>query len=228
MSNTYGKHFNTKNTRQDTQIPGKDQVKNSDGCYVFGIDKWTQLDRFLILGTEGGSYYAKERELTVENAQSVLSCIQEDGVKVVKRVVEISNSGRAPKNDPAIFALAMAAKMGNIDTRREAYAALPSVCRIPTHLFHFAEYCEGFGGWGRGMRRAVSKWYTDRPSDKLAYHLVKYQGRDGWTNRDLLRLSHAKHTTPLQNTFFKWVTSGELTKHSASQLAPQKTSKATF
>jgi 60 kDa SS-A/Ro ribonucleoprotein len=217
MSN-YGNHYNTKNTRQDTQIPGKDQVQNSDGCYVFAVDKWTRLDRFLILGTEGGSYYAKERELTVDNAQSVLSCIQENGVKVVETIVEVSEANRAPKNDPAIFALAMAAKMGNIDTRREAYAALPKVCRIPTHLFHFAAYCEGFGGWGRGMRRAVTKWYTDRPSDKLAYHLVKYQSRDGWSNRDLLRLSHAKPKTPLQSTFFKWVTSGELTKHSASQL----------
>ena len=148
MSNIYSKHYNTKKTRQDTQIPGVVQIKNSDGCYVFGVDKWTQLDRFLVLGTEGGSYYTKEKELTIDNAQSVLSCIQADGSKVVERIVEISKAGRAPKNDPAIFALAMAAKMGNIDTRREAYAALSQVCRIPTHLFHFVEYCEGFGGWG--------------------------------------------------------------------------------
>jgi 60 kDa SS-A/Ro ribonucleoprotein len=74
-------------------------------------------------------------------------------------------------------------------TRRAALNALPEVCRIGTHLFHFAGYVEQFRGWGRALRRAVGEWY-ERRSTKLAYQAVKYRQRDGWTHRDLLRLAH--------------------------------------
>src|SRR5262245_5470992 len=86
------------------------QVKNSAGGFAFQVDAWQQLDRFLILGSEGGTYYAGERALTRENAGVVKTLLAEDGPRLVRRVVEISESGRAPKNDPAILALAMAAK----------------------------------------------------------------------------------------------------------------------
>lgn len=208
----YRKHFSFKDAKQNQRLPGKEQIKNSDNCYVFEADDWKRLDRFLILGSEGGSYYASEKALTIENAEATVRCINENGVKAVERIVEISDSGRAAKNDQAIFALAIAAKLGDEITRKEAYQALPKVCRIPTHLFSFVDYCEGFGGWGRGMRRAVSRWYTQRPKgdEQLAYHLVKYQQRNGWSNRDLLRLCHARPNNEVQDTLFHWVTKGKL------------------
>ena len=210
MTIKYDKIFSTKATPQNRPIPGSKQVANSAGGFSFALDDWTRLDRFLVLGSEGGSYYISHRDLTIENASAVMRCIEADGVRVVNRIVEISTSGRAPKNDPAIFALAMCAKLGDDDTRRAAREALPKVCRIGTHLFHFAAYAEAFGGWGRGMRRAVGRWYNDRPADKLAYQLVKYQARDGWSNRDLLRLSHVKPASPAHDALFAWVTKGEL------------------
>ncbi len=146
----YNKHFNTTKTPQNQKIPGSKQAKNSAGGFSFAVDKWARLDRFLVLGSEGGSYYANERKLTVENADSVMECIKADGAKVVQRVIEISDSGRAPKNDPAIFVLAMCAKLGDDATRRAAREALPKVCRIGTHLFSFADSIESFGGWGPG------------------------------------------------------------------------------
>ena len=56
----------------------------------------------------------------------------------------------------------MAAKLGDFETRRAAHEALPVVCRTGTHLLHFAEYVQAFGGWGRGTRSAVARWYNDR------------------------------------------------------------------
>ena len=53
------------------------------------------------------------------------ACIAEDGVRVVRATSEISESGRAPKNDPALFVLAMAAGLGDEATRAAALAALP-------------------------------------------------------------------------------------------------------
>ena len=119
-------------------------------------------------------------------------------------------TGRAPKNDPAIFALAMAAKLGDEATRRAAYAALPVVCRTGTHVMHFAAYAQGFGGWGRGMRRAIGTWFNARPAAELAFQLAKYQARDGWSNRDLLRLAHPRAASPSHDRLFAWTVSGEL------------------
>ncbi len=180
-----------------------------DGFDV-SVDDWARLDRFLVLGSEGGSYYIAEKALTLEGAQAVLRCLAADGPRVVARTAEVSEAGRAPKNDPAIFVLAMAAKLGDEATRKAAYAALPRICRIGTHLMHFAEYAQGFGGWGRGMRKAVASWFNARPADELALQLVKYQARDGWSTRDLLRLAHPRAASPSHDRLFAWVTSGAL------------------
>ncbi len=51
----YSKHFGTKQTVQTEAIPGSDQVKNNAGGFVFQVDEFTQLRRFLILGSEGNN-----------------------------------------------------------------------------------------------------------------------------------------------------------------------------
>lgn len=202
--------FGTKQTPQKEPVPGKDMVQNSAEGYSFGLDKWDRLDRFLILGSEGGTYYIKEKELTKENALNLLELINEDGVRVVNRIVEISDQGRAPKNDPALFALAAVFGVGDLDARQAAEIALPKVARIGTHLFHFAAYLEQFRGWGQLAMRAVSNWYIQKDPTQLAYQVVKYQQRDGWSHRDLLRLSHPKPPNEEINSLFRWVTKGEL------------------
>ena len=184
-------------------------TENSAGGYAYPVDNWTRLARFLILGSEGGTYYIGERPLTVENALSVKACIEEDGLRVVQTVVEISTDGRAPKNDPALFVLAMAAGLGNEDTRKAALAALPKVARTGTHLLHFADFVEGFRGWGRGLKRAVADWYLKMDSERLSLQLVKYKQRDGWSHRDLLRLAHPKTEEADKRALLGWTVQPE-------------------
>jgi 60 kDa SS-A/Ro ribonucleoprotein len=210
MTTNYGKLYSKKATPQAEPIPGSGQVPNSAGGFAWPVDDWIRLDRFLMLGSEGGSYYATERTLTVSNAKAIVNCIAANGARVVARIVEVSDGGQAAKNDPAIFALAMAAKLGDDETRRAAHAAMPRVCRTGTHVMHFADYVQAIGGWGRGTRNAVARWYNDKPADKLAYQLVKYQARDGWSNRDLLRLSHPKAPSSEHDLLYRWVVKGEL------------------
>jgi 60 kDa SS-A/Ro ribonucleoprotein len=124
---SYQKHFSTRKTSQRDPIPGKDMVKNNAGGYGFAVDDWKRLERFLILGAEGGTYYVREPELTKRNAEAVMRCIKEDGIRTVEIIVDVSKSGRAPKNDPALFALAMAAGLGDAKTKQAALDALPVV-----------------------------------------------------------------------------------------------------
>jgi 60 kDa SS-A/Ro ribonucleoprotein len=207
----YSKLFNTKATPQFAAIPFSGQTPNHAGGYTWSVDRWTMLDRFLILGCESGTFYVREQKLLMENAQNVVEAIKEDGERVVNRIIEVSTKGLAPKNDPAVFALALAASFGDEKTRIAALAALPKVCRTGTHLFAFAEACDGMRGWGRGLRKAIAKWYNAQTPESLAYGLVKYQARGGWSNRDLLRLAHPVATSEAHNVLYKWVVDGELT-----------------
>jgi 60 kDa SS-A/Ro ribonucleoprotein len=191
LPSPYTIHYSTRQTAQSEPIPGTSQVANNAGGFSFAVDDWVRLDRFLVLGAEGGSYYAGEKALTIENAEAVRRCIARDGLRVVKRIIEISESGRAPKNDPAVFALALVAGLGS-GCAQAALDALPRVCRTGTHLFQFVENIQWFRGWGRALRRAIGEWYVGKEPRQLAYQLCKYQQRNGWSHRDLLRLTHPK------------------------------------
>ena len=204
----YVRHFSTRVTPQREAIPGSAQVPNSAGGYAFPVDDWVRLDRFLILGTEGGSYYAGEHRLTRDSAEAVLRCVKADGLRAVARIREISRSGRAPRNDPAVFALAIAAKLGDEPTRKAAFAAVPDVARTSTHLFQFAEAVQAFGGWGRATTRAVAGWYERENVGELAYQAVKYRQREGWTHADMLRLSHPKAPTAAHRELYAWIVDG--------------------
>ena len=166
------------------------QIENSAGGFAYPVSIWTNLDRFLILGTEGGSYYAAEQDLTKVNVDSVKQCIAEDGVQVVERIKEISVSGRAPKNDPALYALALAFTHGNADTKQKVQEVFCDVARIGTHLFNFVAFIDGMRGWGRALRRLVGEWYRTKGDNALAYQVLKYQSRNSWRHADVLSKCH--------------------------------------
>jgi 60 kDa SS-A/Ro ribonucleoprotein len=202
-----GKGKNSTATVQTKPIPGReaDMVQNNAGGYSFKVGAWEQFKRFLILGSEGGTFYCGEKELTIENAQNSIACIKHDGIKAVQMIVDVSHAGRAPKNDPAIFALALACTYGDQATKTEAYRAISAVCRIGTHLFTFCEDVNNLRGWSRGLRTGVSNFYTEKDKDKVAMQLVKYRQRNGWTHRDVVRLAHpSAGKGRILNSLFKY------------------------
>lgn len=170
------------------------QVRNSSGAYVFEADPFERLERFLILGAEGGTYYASERALVRENAASLHECLRLDPERAVRTIFEVSQWGRAPKQGPGIFALAVAASFPDPKARSAALKALPAVCRTGRSLLEFVALVDAMRGWGVGLRRAVGLWYTLKSFDDLAYQLTKYRGtgKDArrWTHRDVLRKAH--------------------------------------
>jgi 60 kDa SS-A/Ro ribonucleoprotein len=213
---SYLKRHGTRRVPQWVPLPG--QVANAAGGHAWPIDGWARLRRFLILGSEGGSYYASEWKLTRENVQTVQRAIHADGKRVVAEIVAVSREGRAPKNDPALFALAVAAASEDVETRKAALDALPQVARTGTHLFQFASFVDGFRGWGRSLRRAVGRWYAAQSVDALAYQAVKYRQRGGVSHRDLLRLAHPAQRVSAGNPtldvsdahrrLFEWIVRG--------------------
>ena len=62
--------------RTPQSLPLAGQVPNSAGGHAWAVDDWARLRRFLVLGTEGGSFYASEATLTRENAAAVERCLE--------------------------------------------------------------------------------------------------------------------------------------------------------
>lgn len=213
----YEKHFaNTRAPKPVHEpIPGKAMVKNTDGGgFVFEVDDFTRLERFLILGAEGGSYYQGEKELTVENGQAAVRLLQtfETGSAALELVHNVSIDGRAPKNDPALFVLALATISPDVDVRRKAWLLLPDVARTGTHILTFAKYRDAMGGWGKLARKHIGNWYLGKAAEDVAFQALKYPQRDGWSHADLLRLSHAHATgegSKVMNAVFSAITHPE-------------------
>lgn len=171
----------------------------------FTASIWDRLDRFLILGVDGGTYYAREFDLAKANIDNLSQCVQADGLRVVARIVSFATERRAIRQTPGIFALAYCAVQEATGTRRAAYANLAKVCVTASHLFEFMKFYKLLNGkFPRSFRTALQNWYGEKSPEDLAYQIVKYKQRHGWTHRDVLRLAHIdpkrfpQHVDPLQ------------------------------
>lgn len=205
---TYMRRHTNKSSYPVTRKVSEKQVKNDCGAYVFYTSIWTALNRFLVLGIEGNSYYVDEEKKFDRSNKALNACLKEDGVRTVNEIVRVSDEGLAVKNDPAIYALAVASVDTNLETRKAAFAALHKVCRIGTHLYMFETFRKDLGGgWGRLHKETVANWFTEKKPERLAYQVAKYKQREGWSARDLLRKSHPVAKDPIYDAIFKWVVS---------------------
>lgn len=189
----YAKHIMKIETPQ-TQKAAPNQVKGKAGGYVFQVDNWTKLNRFLIMGNEKGSYYAAEREMTLVNYDGILACLKKDPKRTVDTIVQISDEGRAVKNEPAVFALAVCSVHGDEATKAYANKVMPKVARYSTDFFSWVNAVITLkeGRKGKGLLRAMGRWYTEKNAPTLAYQVCKYPSRSiggqKWTHADILRL----------------------------------------
>jgi 60 kDa SS-A/Ro ribonucleoprotein len=166
----------------------KGQKKNNAGGYTFVVNDVNRLTRFLVLGTEGGTFYVGQRDLTKQNVDFIVKMIKKDEASVLNTVVSVSDEARAPKNSYALFVLALVFKHGA--DKKAASDALVKVARTGTHLFEFVSYLKGLGGLGRSKQRAIANWYLTKTPEQVAFQAVKYRSRNGFTHADLFKLSH--------------------------------------
>ena len=187
-----------------------DQVRNNAGGFVWQVSDAQRFLRFLILGTEGATYYASEQKRTKLESEFLKTFVTLEGVLAVQLIREVARDNRAPKADASLLALAAVAKLGDLSARKLAWDALPEVARTGTHLLHFLEFVQLFGGWGRLTRGGVARLYNDMPLEKLALWAVKYKARDGWSQADALRLAHPKTADVSRNLLYKFIVDGVL------------------
>lgn len=184
---------------------------NNDGGSANVVSDMKRLRRFLILGTVGGTYYVSEKELTADNVEVVKAIVNSKGIEAVDEIVKVSVEGLAAKQDPTLFAYAVACAADDINVRKYALSKLQDVCRTATHLFGFLEYVTKLRGWGSALKKAVQSWYQDKSPKDLSYQVAKYQQREGWSHRDVLRLTKPVPVTEQHDQIYAWATGKALT-----------------
>ena len=167
------------------------EVKNDAGGFTFKVSDADMFDRFLILGVCTGTYQAGSTKMLDNDVNFIKKFIKENSAEAIRRTIDISANGRAKSNSTALFVLAQAMNTDGVN-KSDVADAVKKVARTSTHLFEYAQYLKNLGGWGRAKRASIAGWYESKSNDALAMQAVKYRQRDGWTHRDLFRLSHPK------------------------------------
>ena len=210
-------------TPQMQPIPGRvDQVRNNAGGYTFEKDLWARLEDFLLLGTCSGTYYVNEQAHTFGNVQVVNDAVASDGQRAVALAVDVTagRPPRAPRNNPALFLLAVAITRGDLETRRAARAALSKVARTTFHQAIFFGYWKALHGKptangtapkiGRVTRGAFADLLTAKTPDQVAFQACKAAARktpqgEPFSLRDVLRIAHPKAESPERRALFGWI-----------------------
>jgi hypothetical protein len=186
---------------QTIGLPG--QIANNAGGYSFPLPLEQEWMRYLIIGSksDNGSYYQCGGAIATTISRCIMAAISSPTTceHLIRDIVDVSVNARAPKQEMTMMSLA-AAIVFSYDNKckAQALAAVNQVCRIPTHLFMLVQYIRDLSqdkakpgkGFGKGVRRALTEYYTSRGGLELAVLVTKYKNREGWTHEDLISLLH--------------------------------------
>jgi hypothetical protein len=186
---------------QTIGLPG--QIANNAGGYSFPLPLEQEWMRYLIIGSksDNGSYYQCGGAIATTISKCIMAAVSSAATcaNLIRDIVDVSVKGRAPKQEMTMMSLAAAIVFPPDNAcKAQALAAVGQVCRIPTHLFMLVQYIRDLSqdkakpgkGFGKGVRRALTEYYTSRGGLELAVLVTKYKNREGWTHEDLISLLH--------------------------------------
>jgi 60 kDa SS-A/Ro ribonucleoprotein len=202
-------------TKLVTQM-NKDGPVNSCGRPTHIVSDLEFFKRFLMLGSESGTYYITKVNLTEQHFECLDRLINDpskhdDILNTLETYIT-----KVYKKDYLIFALARCCiEKEHVEHRVKAYDLLHNVCYTPTLLFMFVQMYEGLHmkhhkstGWNKLQKSFISKWYLSKDPKQLLYLVTKYRNREGWTHADVLRLAHIKVPNTVYDHIFKYITKG--------------------
>lgn len=196
-------------TPQSQPLPGreKEMIQGRSGGWMFDAGIWKLLRRCLLIGTAQSTYYAGKKELTEEFVEVLQQTIAQDPHRVAEEILYASD-GRSINNSAPIFALVLLS-MGETPAAKKAFQEIfPQVVRTGSHFYEWLNYTKSLRGFGKVIREVGKNWLSREDVKGLAYQLLKYQQRQGFSHRDALRLFHVKPPTEEHQQLFNWVVKG--------------------
>jgi len=212
------------NTPQNKPIPGRESamIQGRSGGYMFAAGIWQTLRRCLLIGTAQSTYYANKRELTDDFVETLNEVISLDPKRVAEEIVYASD-GRSINNSASILALVLLS-MGDTPDAKQAFRKIfPQVIRTGSHFYEWLNYTKSMRGFGKVIKEVGTAWLSREDVTGLAYQMLKYQQRQGFSNRDALRLFHVKPATEEHERLYNWIVNGwsELPKSIPSESTKQ-------
>ena len=186
-------------------IPGRkdDMKKNLAGGVSFKADDFTALRRWLLTGSFSNFFYESSRKNTNENLDTLINCINQNPVKVAEEIVYASNYGTMASQHTCILALVHLSN-GNQNAKKEFRNIFNDIIRTASHLYEFVAYTKQVRGMGKTIHKAVNNWIKSRDASNLEYQFLKYQQREGFSNRDILRLFKPVPRNEVEDSLFSW------------------------
>lgn len=210
-SRVVSKLNNTGTSLKSQRVPRKGHeeimIKNSAGGYTYTVSDEDLIDRILILGTAGNTYYSSAEKLTSDAIDAVNRIVKEGkGQMVVDHVRDVYENGRAPKQDPTFFILALLTQSDvPLEVRKDALRIVSSM-RTFTQLYSWValkkQLANGHKGFGRATRTALLELFKSKTGQQLVYQTSKYGsrkiGQETWTIADVVSCAHvpSKVLTP--------------------------------
>ncbi|WP_220186052.1 TROVE domain-containing protein [Paenactinomyces guangxiensis] len=196
-----------KSAPQTEPIPGKKMIQGRSGGYMFEAGTWAMVRRCLITGTASGSFYAGRNELTEEFVNTLKGAIEEDPIRAAGEIVYASD-GRSVNNSAPLLGLVLLSMGSKKEAKTSFLEIFPQVVRTAAHFYEWLSYTKALRGFGKIVRKAGTEWLSKNDVKGLAYQLLKYQQRHGFSNRDVLRLFHVQPPTVDHQHLFQWIVKG--------------------
>lgn len=200
---------NKQYTPQNQPIPGREteMIQGRSGGFAFDAGIWSMLRRSLLVGTAQSTYYAGKQELTDDFIKILQEAIALKPERVAQEILYASD-GRAINNSAPIFALVFLSMDKSPAAKKAFIEIFPQVVRTASHFYEWLSYTKSLRGFGKIVKEAGRNWLSNPDVKKLAYQLLKYQQRSGFSHRDALRLFHLKPPSEEHNQLFQWVVKG--------------------
>lgn len=184
------------------RIPLPGQIANDTGGYAYKTTPLVDLGRYLILGTTKSTYYLGPEKLVMRADDTITNALAVDPAGALALTAQISDGGRSPSNEPALYVLANALAHEDVKVRKLAGNAFGKVVRTGTHFLHLVGYIQMLnqgrkpslwsGSRGRHIREIIGGWINDMGANNVLFQILKYPSRDGMSWADALRLVHVK------------------------------------
>jgi 60 kDa SS-A/Ro ribonucleoprotein len=198
-----------KGTPQNQPIPGREaeMIQGRSGGWMFDAGLGQMLRRCLLIGTAQSTYYAQKHELTQDFIDVLKEAVASDPSKVADEILYASD-GRAINNSAPLLGLVLLS-MGKTPQAKQAFREIfPQVVRTGSHFYEWLNYTKSMRGFGKIIQEVGTQWLSRDDVKGLAYQLLKYQQRSGFSHRDALRLFHVKPPTEDHAGLFNWVVNG--------------------
>lgn len=204
MKSGYTFHTNPKNVSISNPIPNREaeMVQNLAGGYAFKAEDFVALRRWLLTGSENNAFYQARGEMTSLNVAILKEATVADPVKVAEEIVYASDHGL--NNHTPILALVYLS-IGNDIAKSQFKMIFNKVIRTASHLYEFMEYTKGLRGFGKVIHTVIENWIKAKELKNLEYQFLKYQSREGWSARDVLRKVKPIPRDMNESNLFAWI-----------------------